>query len=522
VENSNLTGENFDATFVYSVTGAVSYPSSKTGWVYINTVDEWGWSHGVGTSIEVTGPGSWPFTIRGVQPGTYTLNAYMDNIGQGVRNASNPTGESAMFDVVDLDVTGRSITLTDPGPIAPEPLDFVMVLPANQGAGVLWEGFPTDENYLEIAQSYNVYWSKNPEMGTETGQYEGMASVPAGLEPPLYIATGLTDGEEYYFIVSACADGFECADSPTVGPVTIGASTGDWTVSGYITFSGMDLGPMFVAVVGESDEGFVVYSKYIPLPSSPQYYSISGVPDGFYQITIFVDMNENGYIDIGDFKIGYGGEIVIEVSGGDLIEELTIYELPNVSVRACTSHEKYNGWESYMLGFEVNEGMKLPVKASLESGPNIPGAIDFIDVEDVDFGVGLDFYSTSPTVGATYIFDVTFSDGIEASVTAVLDSFATQLYPVGSVPGDTHPTFTWNPPDSPPAVYTYEIGVSESMGQGIWWVDNIPSSLNFVEFNFDDEAEQDPLTPGTTYSWWITVVDGDGNDARSGSIEFTP
>jgi hypothetical protein len=524
VADANLTDQNFQTTILYDVSGSVSYAGTRTGRVYIHLVNEWGWNMSHGTCFEVTEPGTWPFTIRGVQSGTYTLNAYMDNIGQGVRNASNPTGESTPFGVVDSDVNSLSITLTDPTPVAPEPLDFVIVLPANQGAGILWEGFPTDENDLEIAQSYNVYWSTDPNMGTDPGEYDGMASVPAGLEFPLYILTGLSDDEDYYFIVSACADG-QSADSPTVGPVDIGASTGDWTVSGYIYSSGMDLGPMFAAVVGESDEEFVVCSQYIPFPSSSQYYSISGVPDGFYQITVFIDMNENGYIDIGDVKVGYEGEIMIEVTG-DVTRDITIDALPTTSVNASTSHSIDAWGEYYSVEFEVNTGSKLPVCASLVSGPNIPGAIDFIDVEESEFGVGLDFYSTSPNVGDTYSFDVTFSDGVtesmQASVTAVLDSFATQLYPIGDISGDTRPTFTWAHPVSPPPVYTYEIGVSQSAGEGIWWANEIPGSDYFVDFNFNDEAEQDPLDSGTSYYWWITVVDDDGNEARSDSVEFTP
>jgi len=525
VAGANLTDQNFQTTIIYDVSGSVSYSGTKTGWVYIHLVDEGGWNMSNGTCFEVTEPGSWPFTIRGVQPGTCTLNAYMDNIGQGVRNASNPTGESVPFGVVDSDITGLSIALMDPAPVAPEPLDFVIVLPSNQGAGILWEGFPTDENDREIAQSYNVYWSTDPNMGTGPGEYDGMAIVPAGLEPPLYIVTGLSDDEDYYFIVSACAEGFSCADSPTVGPVDIGASSGDWTVSGYIYSSGMDLGSMFAAVVGESDEGFVVCSQYITSPSSSQYYSISGVPDGFYQITVFIDMNENGYIDIGDVKVGYEGEILIEVSG-DVTRDITIDALPTALVNASTSHSIDPWWEYYSVDFEVNAGMKLPVCASLVSGPYIPGAIDFIDVEESEFSVGLEFYSTRPNVGDTYTFDVTFSDGttesMQASVTAVLESFATQIYPIGSVPGDTRPTFTWAHPASPPPVYTYEIGVSKSAGEGIWWANEIPGSEYFVDFNFNDEAEQDPLDSGTPYYWWITVVDGDGNEARSDSVEFTP
>jgi hypothetical protein len=242
---------------------------------------------------------------------------------------------------------------------------------------------------------------------------------------------------------------------------------------------------------------------------------------------VAVDMNGNGCLEwIGDILMGFEEESEIVVSG-NTIHDLTIGFEPNASVDVYTAHEKYNGWENYWLNFEVNDGLKNVVKASLMNGPNIPGVIDISCMQEYEERISLPFYSTSPGVGDTYSFDLTYSDGttesFEASITAVIDSFATPITPIGSnVPGGIHPIFTWAHPDSPPAFYTYEIGVGESMGQGIWWVDNIPSSENSVEFNFNGEAEQDPLTPGTTYSWWITVEDSNGNTARSGSVEFIP
>ena len=61
------------------------------------------------------------------------------------------------------------------------------------------------------------------------------------------------------------------------------------------------------------------------------------------------------------------------------------------------------------------------------------------------------------------------------------------------------------------------------MGEGIWWAnEGIPGSATSVEFNFNDEAEQDPLSFGTTYSWRIEIEDDNGNSALSAPVEFTP
>jgi hypothetical protein len=516
VADSNLFGEYFDTTIIHSVSGTISHSGAKTGRVYINVIDQGGWGDSnIGTSIEVTGPGLWPFTIRGVEAGTYTLDAFMDNLGSGARNASNPTGNSAVFTVVDSDITGQSITLTDPGAIISEVPEIYIVFPANQSAAIMWEG-PTDINDLEIAQSYNVYWSTDPYVSKTV--YDGMANAPS-MEDTFYIATGLTDGSDYYFVVTAIADGIESIESTTFGPVTIGATMGDYTISGTITFSQAATGPMYVIVYNE--EGANIYFTYIASAISPQSYSISGVPADTWFFFVFLDMNDNGQFDIGEFFPDW--EDIEIVLTGNMTQNLTIGPLVNASVNVRTWH---NEWGNYSLNFDVSEESKHVVKASLVSGPHIPGIIDFGYDEDHEIGTGLSFYSTRPNVGDTYSFDITYSDSttetLHASVTAVLDSFATPISPVGSVPGATHPTFTWAAPAPPPPLYEYGIGVWEFMGGQIWWNDWLPSSETSVEFNFDDEAEQDPLTPFVTYSWQIKVIDQNGNMANSNSVEFTP
>jgi hypothetical protein len=524
VDGFNLTDENFHTTFVYSVSGTFSYSGSKTGWVYVNVINEWDWPTGEGTSIEVKykepGSESWDFTVRGVRPGNYTLTARMDTIGLSNPVASMPSGSSGVFMVEASDITGLSITLEDPAPITPEAPAIMEAFPSNQSAWIVYET-PHDDDDNEIAQSYNVYWSTDP--GVSKASNEGEGSVPAG-DMDFLIASGLTDGEEYYFVMTAVANGTESVESETFGPVKIGAATGDWTVSGTITYSQAATGPMYVLLYGEA----AARATYIASPTSSQPYSISGVPEGTYMFAVLVDMNDNGYMEwTGDIHVGFEGEIEIEVSG-NTTQDLSIGFLPNASVVAATSHWKDSWGEGYGLDFKIESMLKQVVKASLVSGPGIPGVIDIGFMHGDWEGIGLDFYTTSPGVGDTYTFDFTYSDGttesLQASVTAVLDSFATPISPIGDVfgPTATHPTFEWAPPDPPPLSYGYDIDVWEFMGGHIWWADEIPSSETSVEFNFNDEAEQDPLFPGVPYQWSITVIDDYGNSASSGSVEFTP
>ena len=83
----------------YTVSGTVTYGGSQTGQVYLalNSNNCNGCGSNLGTSITkgTALKSGAAFTIHGVQPGTYTLQAFMDNLGYGAQNASNPTGSSS-------------------------------------------------------------------------------------------------------------------------------------------------------------------------------------------------------------------------------------------------------------------------------------------------------------------------------------------------------------------------------------------------------------------------------------------
>ena len=106
----------------YTVSGTVTYSGAKTGQVYLGLVNTncGGCNSNLGTSIAkgTTLKSGAAFTIHGVQPGTYSLQAFMDNLGYGAQNASNPTGSSASnITVSSSGVSGVSVTLSDPGAV---------------------------------------------------------------------------------------------------------------------------------------------------------------------------------------------------------------------------------------------------------------------------------------------------------------------------------------------------------------------------------------------------------------------
>jgi hypothetical protein len=512
----NIWGENFDADVRYSVEGTVSYGGSETGRVYLNAERSGGGSTGVGTSIDY--PTENTFIINGVQPGDYTITAFMDHLGGGTRNASNPTGATGTI-TVSGDVTGQAITLSDPSPVTPAVPDGIMAYPTDGAALVFWDT-PTSAD-LELAESYNLYWSTSA--GVSSTTYDGTASVPA-MDDGVYMMSGLTNGNTYYFTVTAVTGGVISADSPVSLPVTIGATTGANTVSGAITFSEPSPGPMFVGLYQENSGGAPdVYVTRIASPASPQAYSVGGVPAGSYYFFAIIDMNNNGLIDAGDIEnTDEGGMITVS---GNMTHNLTLASA-NAFAEVATGHGKNASSEWYSLNMEVDDGKKRVVKATLNAGPNVAGPIDMGKSEWGGHSVWVDLRSQAPKVGDSYTFDVTYSDGstesFARSVTAVLESFPTPTYPVGSAPGATHPTFTWTAPASPPASYTYNIRVNDSSWNEVWSPEgDMPSTQTSVEFNVDGNASQDPLTGGTTYNWDIEVRDDNGNRA-SNSVQFTP
>jgi hypothetical protein len=454
IAGANIWGENFDTDVRYSVEGTVNYSGAETGRMYLNAERSGGGTTGVGTSIDF--PTENTFIINGVQPGDYTITAYMDHLDSGAPNASNPTGSTGAISVSG-DVTGQAVTLADPSPVTPAVSDGIMAYPTAGAALVFWDT-PTSAD-LELAESYNLYWSTSA--GVSSTTYDGTASVPA------------MDDEEN---------------------------------------SG-----------GPPD----VYVSRIASPASPQAYSVGGVPAGSYYFFAIIDMNDNGFIDAGDIESTDDSDAMITVSG-NMTHNLTLASA-NAFAEVATGHGKNASSEWYQLNMEVDDGRKRVVKATLNAGPNVAGPIDMGKSEWGGHSTWIDLRSQAPTVGDSYTFDVTYSDGstesFTRSVTAVLESFATPTYPVD--PGDagngiTTPTFTWTAPASPPASYTYDIRVSDSSWNEVWSPEgDMPSTQTSVLYDADGEASQPSLSVGVTYNWDIEVQDGNGNTATN-SVQFTP
>jgi hypothetical protein len=499
---SSSAQANFYAEFDYTISGTVSYAGKQTGPIYLTLIQYYdtGYSinalaypEDIGTSIAAPGT----FTIHGVQPGTCALQAWMDNVGVGVTNATNPTGLVTNVKVSDASLTGVNVTLTDPAPItlsATPPLTSVQ--PFSQGARVTYEpiglyggyGNPVRNNnagYIEdLVSFYTLQWSTDSTFATIAGS-KTFPSV--GLNTlSTWLVDGLTDGTSYYFRANGTAGSSTSSWSQVYGPVTIGAAAGTSTVSGNITFSGTPTGPLYVVF---DDYDTVVIAN----PVSPQPYSIlltNGSNNSFYA---FIDQNNDGILDAGDIASAASPEFTIN---GDTTEDLTLFS-GNSNVSLTTASDQTYDYQSgyvpsqgYTLSLSVKPGIKEPVAVTLLSGPNVMAPVD-IGQNGLDgspttpFGVTtISLLGGTPKAGDAYGLQITYSDGSSETVTktlsGVLGFFGANPSPVG-IGTDLKPTFSWTDPPNA-ANYTYFFDVTEQGGNMEGW--QIPKpSLNPTGFS---------------------------------------
>jgi hypothetical protein len=281
---------------------------------------------------------------------------------------------------------------------------------------------------------------------------------------------------------------------------------------------------MFVGVYGNNG----IYGTTVASPTSAQSFTISGVQPGTYQLFAFVDLNNNGYFDTGDIVPLFDLLPTITVGGIDMTgQNLT---LPNGNAYSAVTTMYQNNlpsWEQYSVQPRIISLLKMLVKVTIMSGPNIPLPYDIAIDRRQSSGSWIWTGLLAPTVGDSYTYRVTYSDGTEetltASVTGVLttSNMATPTSPANNATEvSATPTFTWTAPASPPTSYTYQLGVQQN-GPWIWSYPNngkqsgMPSSQLSVLYNVDGSANQPALTSTQTYQWWISTVDSNGNQGQN-------
>ncbi len=546
VNNNSVSGVNFNATVGYTVSGTVSYGGAATGPIYVELNSNCG---GNGASNGVTLAAKGAFTIRGVSPGSYTLNSWRDKLGFGEPNASNPTATVSNLTVSNAAVTGVAVALADPVAVS---LSAAPKLGTIDGFtnGVVINFTPIkNNNQVELPASYTVQWNTTNSFTSPAGSHSFPAS---GDNTDVWFlntanVTGLTSGSSYFFRAQGVAGSSTSNWSSTVGPIKLAAPTAANTVTGAVTFTGAATGPLYVGFY-DQNTGNVwatqVGSKAAP-PTSPGQYTVE-VPSGTYGLFAIIDQNNNGMIDPGDLtnvNSGGNGPPNVTISGGTT-ENLTLPSAAS-TVTVTTQYSPNTSGSGiaidYNLSFSVREGVKLPVSATLSSGPNV---IDPVDMGACVPNCGtpqFQYYANTegylPKVGDSYSFNVTYSDAttgtVTGAVTAVLGASAlpTLISPTGTGIGDT-PSFDWTYPSSAGS-YTYQFSLCCGNNGNVW---NIPGN-NSKSNGFTNSQITPPLvwgvdpTDGTNlpspstlsagnyYDWSLQASDANGNTAQT-SLNF--
>ncbi|MGA3344242.1 MAG: carboxypeptidase regulatory-like domain-containing protein [Terracidiphilus sp.] len=459
ISNNVSQQVSFKADVGYSISGTVAYTGTATGPIYLVAKGAGGALQG--TSI--TAPGS--FTINGVEPGNYTIVAWKDALGNGAPNALDPAGSATADIGAAGNVTGVSVALTDPAPVAFNSAlnPTVTATPFDQGvvlsAQSLLDIFDTSSVFTndlgltaEVATSYKVQWCADSACATVIGSQIYPATVGQGTNT--WFLNGLSDAKSYYFRYQGLAGSATSSWSPAVGPVTPGQPSiaGAVAVSGAVTLPDTATGPLYISFQNQATSAY--YYTCIPNPVSPQSYSIQ-LPAGIYDYSAFVDQNKNSVELNGDMETASN------------LPALTVTDIPATqNMTLVNGGESYVTWttnnaqtvsgsssstQQYSIQFQAIDGTKHLIAAELKSGPN---AITVQDIPRSFENPGYSFDSTinlfnTPSIGDSYSLLLTYSDGSQQTltekVTGVVGNFGANPSPAG-VGTDLNPTFTWTNP----------------------------------------------------------------------------
>ena len=570
----------FSMLLGYTVSGNVAYSGAVTGQTYVNVVSS-PCNQALGTSLNQAALASGgKFTIHGVPPGTYTVQAWMDpsTLGNGVPNAGDPSGKSASFTLSTANVTGQSVTMTDPTvAVRTSPPVLAALNPTNTGAIIVFEGNTVLDmkTFEEAFSSYTVQWSTDSAF---SGTPASAQLKAVGTSHPWWILNNgnsgmngtLTPGTAYYFRVrghNAAGDSdwayfggpyYVCSSPACAVTRTIGEpSNSDYaTVTGHVTItSEMTSNPTGPLYVGWYDPaGKVAYGYAIASPVvGDNNFSVSVLksPTAGYLPFAILDQNKDGVFDAGDINNLSDNPTPVTINSDMTgMNELSyLYVWPRIFTNFFHSTSSNGGsptsLDGYDLRFTVTPVNKLPVALQMVSGPNVitPADISSYCVisgcQEAQFAQNVFLGGGTPAAGDLYKFLITFNDGTtmdeyaqvqgwnNSAAVATVNDVPTNLAPVGSVPGMVQPNFSWTWPSKTANVEWGFFLCCGPMG-GIWTIPDftvtqIPGTLTWGidPTNGKNVPNPSSLTTGTYYFWQITGLDDYGNSVVS-QTSFTP
>jgi hypothetical protein len=513
-----------------TVAGTVSYTGTQTGSIYVTLISSTGGVGIPGTTLAAPGP----FTITGVPPGTYSLSAAMDVVGNLDSNANAPTATLAALIESDGDaLTGLNLTLADPAVnLASLAGPAFTIAPMAAGAALeytplyttLASGLSADQ-----ATSYTVEWSAaasfQPIAGHLTFAALGNDSNLAFLSDP-----SLVPGQAFYFRMRASNAGGSSANNTLSGPVTLAAASGGNPVTGTVSFAGAATGPLYVACTAP---GGAVYATAIAAPVSPQSFTIPGVPAGYGTLTAALDQNNDGVIDAGDLSTLGSWNPPIPITASTPAQALTL-PAGNALALVTTYHSQdYGSDDDYQVGLTVTDLAKHVTAVTVLSGPDSFQGPATLSSLGQGFLLNTDLGSTVPVAGTSYTVQVGYADGSTETLTPQVTGIVAapqnlSTTAVGNSSGtglDVKPTFTWAAPAAAPASYSYLFyGAATTTAQS-WTSSWFPSTVTSISYGTDPinplNSTTVPLVVGQAYDCYLVLADSNGNQGMD-AIVYTP
>ncbi len=499
-----------------SISGTVTYSGVRTGRIYVTAFKS---NSPLASGTSVAGPG--PFVLRGLPAGSgYNLVAHMDSdVTYGGPTATVPYGEATS---VSTGSTTAVINLQDYPAAAPSAHKSLIVSPMTNGAIVSFDALSDWE-----ADRYRIFWGTTPNPDAATAL--GSITIPAKGFLTV-VVKGLTNLSTYYFSVAGVCGTLvgpiKSSGGVVIGPPPGGAGTA--TLSGVVAASGgSPAGTLTVLARTESElkKPSAVYGVRIATPAAPQTFAIGGVPTntGLKQVFAFYDRNDDGVLQATE-PSNLGVQPIVGFVGG-MPSTVPSIRLPVTSAEVRVTTAYLVGTEgTYSLDFMVLPGLKVPVRASLNSGPGVPAVVD-IPLSGFAGSLGISFEAaTKPAAFTSYSVNVEFADGTSQTLSASVDGvFQTPpgliSPPSGGSGVSRTPTFTWSPAPGTgnPAQPKYILQLFPSSGTtAIWeaWTGN--TSLTF---NADGSATLATLAPNTLYLLTLSAI-SDAGDYVSSTHSF--
>jgi len=551
VTTSSAPSVSFQAALGYTVSGTIGYSGSATGRIYVALINNNCGGAVPGVSLASKGA----FTIRGVPPGNYSVQAWMDTLGYGVPNAADPStnvNAPVSFSVSNANVTGVAASLGAPPPVTLSAAPGIQQAQAFSGGAFLFFQPIMNNNGVEMATSYTVQWSTTQTFpstvpSSQTKTFPAVGSNGTGI----WIITGLTNTTPYYFRVRGAAGTSASPWYETSSPLTINPPSGANTVSGAVTFGGTATGPLYTGFYDmNTNKVYVtqVGSKASP-PTSPATYSVK-VPSStgganYIHFGILDNLNL-GVIVPGDVADTNGNNNApVSITGNQTGLGLALPTSAATTALATQYNQliNQNGTNTnYSLQFQIDPMVKQPVNVTLTSAsnPNVVVPQDLVQCNNcgggnggVNFGIGIN--GSVPKVGDSYGFAVTYSDGAvgtaSAAVTGVLNSLPSHLQPAGAGT-NFKPNFSWTDPTNA-GNYTYQFQLMDANYNTIWQIpgknnggNGFSSSLTSLTWGvapagYSGDTPSVSQLSAQEYYWFVQASDSHGNSAQT-QVDYYP